>query len=123
MNGNIYTKENTKRKIIVFKFWYIHCQQCVAEIPSLNELVEKNENRKNIIFISLAFDTNDELKKFLLKRPFNYIIVGNQKEYLMDKLNINIFPTHMIINKKGKVAKVVNSYDESEIALENKVSK
>ena len=123
LNGNIYTTENTKGKIIVFKFWYIHCQQCVAEIPSLNELVKKYKNRKDIIFISLAFDTNQELKKFLLKKTFNYIIVGNQKEYLMDELKISIYPTHMIINKEGKVAKVVNSYDELEIALQKEVSK
>ena len=123
LNGNIYTTENTKGKIIVFKFWYIHCQQCVAEIPSLNELVKKYKNRKDIIFISLAFDTNQELKKFLLKKTFNYIIVGNQKEYLMDELKISIYPTHMIVNKEGKVTKVVNSYDELEIALQKEVSK
>ena len=118
LNGNIYNNENTKGKIIVFKFWYIHCQQCVAEIPSLNELVKKYGNREDIIFISLAFDTNEALQKFSLKKPFNYSIIGNQEEYLRDELNISIYPTHMIVNKDGKVAKVVNSYDELENALE-----
>lgn len=118
LNGNIYNTENTKGKIIVFKFWYIHCQQCVAEIPSLNELLKKYKNRRDIIFISLAFDTNEELQKFLLKKPFDYIIVGNQKEYLRNELNISMYPTHMIINKEGKVVKVVNSFAELENALE-----
>lgn len=123
LNGNIYSAETTKGKIIVLKFWFIHCQKCVEEMPSLNMLVKKYENRKDILFISLAFDDNKKLKEFLKKKTFKYVVIGNQKDYILKNLGLQMFPTHMIINKVGKITKVVNSYSELEIALKKEISK
>ena len=99
------------------KCWFIHCQRCVQEMPELNKLVQQYKNRKDIIFISLATDTNQELKKFLTKKTFNYSVVPNQKSYITDTLNISTYPTHIIINKKGTISKVVSDYKELSVAL------
>lgn len=123
LKGQIYNSETTKEKIIVLKFWFIHCQKCVEEMPNLNKLVKKYKDCKDIVFLSLAFDKNEELKKFLTKKEFYYPVVGNQKNYLLQDLEIESFPTHMIINKKGLISKVVNSYQELEIALRKEISK
>lgn len=123
LNNKIYNSETTKDKIVVLKFWFIHCQKCVEEMPNLNKLVKKYKNRKDIVFLSLAFDKNEELKKFLTKKAFYYPVVGNQKNYLLQDLEIESFPTHMIINRKGLISKVVNSYEELEIALKKEISK
>ncbi|MBF4518768.1 TlpA family protein disulfide reductase [Flavobacterium sp. ANB] len=123
LNGNIYNTYNTKGKIIVLKFWFINCQKCVEEMPSLNMLVKKYENRKDILFISLAFDENKKLKEFLKKKMFKYAVIGNQEDYILKNLGLQIFPTHMIISKMGNVTKVVNSYSELEIALKKEISK
>jgi peroxiredoxin len=123
INGNVYSTETTKGKILVLKFWFIHCQKCVEEMPSLNMLVKKYENKKDILFVSLAFDQNKKLKKFLKKTMFKYAVIGNQEDYILKGLGLQIFPTHMIVNKEGKVVKVVNSYSELEIALKKEISK
>lgn len=117
LNGNIYNKETTKGKIIVLKCWFIHCQRCVQEMPELNKLVQQYKNRKDIIFISLATDTNQELENFLTKKDFSYVVVPNQKSYITDTLNISTYPTHIIINKKGTISKVVSDYKELSTAL------
>ncbi|WP_395049629.1 TlpA family protein disulfide reductase [Flavobacterium sp.] len=118
LNGIIYDKETTKGKIIVLKCWFIHCQRCVQEMPELNKLVKKYENRKDIVFVSLATDTNQELEKFLTKKTFNYAVVPNQKSYITETLNISTYPTHIIINKQGKISKVVS--DSKELSIELK---
>lgn len=123
LNGNIYNSQTTKGKILVLKFWFIHCQKCVEEMPSLNSLVKQYEKRKDILFVSLAFDENKKLKEFLKKKTFKYAVVGNQEDYITKNLGLQMFPTHMIVSKEGKVTKVVNSYSELEIALKKEVSK
>lgn len=123
LNGNFYSSQTTKGKILVLKFWFIHCQKCVEEMPSLNRLVKQYEKRKDILFVSLAFDENKKLKNFLKKKMFKYAVVGNQEDYISKNLGLQIFPTHMIINKMGKITKVVNSYPELEIALKKEISK
>lgn len=123
LNNNTYSTENTKGKILVLKFWFIHCQKCVEEMPSLNRLVKQYEKRKDILFVSLAFDENKKLKEFLKKKMFKYAVVGNQEDYILKNLGLQMFPTHMIINKMGKITRVVNSYSELEIALKKEISK
>ena len=122
LNGNLITNENLKGKIVVIKCWYIHCTACIREFPEVNQLVEKYKNRKDIVFISLAEDTPEQLKMFLVRKPLSYAVVPNMKSYMNLTLQLNAFPTHFIINKEGNIAKVLSNYTGLEVALE-KVSK
>jgi peroxiredoxin len=107
LNGKLYTNENTKGKIVVLKCWFIGCKTCVAEFSELNEMVNQYKNRDDIVFVSLAFDKTEALKEFLLKKPFSYATVSDQKLYLMDTLKVYDYPTHFLIDKDGKIVKIV----------------
>lgn len=115
--GNEYNKSITDGKIVVLKCWFIRCVPCIEEMPALNDLKKQYENREDIIFLSLAFDSKDELKNFLLKHKFNYPVVPDQKEYITKKLNVSMFPTHFLLNKNGFISKVVNDYKDLAYAL------
>jgi peroxiredoxin len=119
LNGLEYNNENTKGKIAVIKCWFIACKACVAEFPVLNELVEKYQNRNDIVFISLAFDQQEKLTQFLSKKPFNYAVIANQKQFLSKELGINMYPTHLIIDRNGVIRKVVNNANEMIMAFES----
>lgn len=118
LNGNYYTNENTKEKTIILKTWFINCKACVAEFPELNEFVKKHKQRNDIIFVSLALDTKSELESFLQKKDFVYKVVPNQKEFI-EKLNLQIYPTHIIVDKNGIITKVVNKASEMIVFFEN----
>ena len=123
LNGNLYNKETCKEKIVVLNFWFIHCTSCVAEMPVLNEMVNSYKNRDDIIFVSLALDSQTELKAFLEKKAFNYAIVPDMQHYLSDTLKIPAYPTHVIINKKGLVVNVPEDYNELAIELRKEALK
>jgi len=110
--GHKYNNFNTKGKTIVLKCWFIHCVACVKEFPDLNKLVDYYKNRKDILFVSLAFDNKQDLTSFLKTHKFNYEVVPNQQTFMMDRLNINTFPTHIIIGKDGKIRKAVDNYKD-----------
>jgi thiol-disulfide isomerase/thioredoxin len=119
LNGNKYTNENTKGKTIILKTWFINCKACVAEFPELNEFVEKYKQRNDMIFVSLALDSKAELENFLQKNDFEYQVVPNQKEFIDKKLNLQMFPTHIIVDKIGTILKIVNKASEMISFLEN----
>ena len=119
LNGNIYTNENTQGKTIILKTWFINCKACVAEFQELNEFVEKYKHRNDIIFLSLALDTKSELEKFLQQKEFDYKVVPNQKEFIIKKLYLNMFPTHLVVDENGTILKVVNKASELIAFLEN----
>ncbi len=112
INNNRYNKANTKGKIIVLKCWFIKCVACVKEFPELNELVNEYKNRNDILFVSLAPDSKEALVSFLKKKPFEYAVVPDQRNYIDEKLKLYEFPTHLLINKNGTIVKVTNSISE-----------
>jgi len=119
LNGKLYTNENTKGKIVVLKCWFIKCHACINEFPELNEMVNLYKDRNDIVFVSLAFDQETALKEFLLKKPFSYATVSCPTSYLTGTLKVNMYPTHFVINKDGKIVKIVSTADRLKHALAN----
>jgi peroxiredoxin len=112
LDGNRYTTASTKGKLLVVKCWFINCVACVKEFPELNKLVQEYRQRKDILFLSLATDAKADLQSFLIKRPFAYAVVAGQEAYMSKQLGITQYPTHLLINKEGKIVKVVNTADD-----------
>ncbi|MCF0072839.1 TlpA family protein disulfide reductase [Dyadobacter sp. CY261] len=112
IDGQIFDAATTGNKFVVMKFWFIGCLPCIAEMPELNEIVASNRARKDVVFLSIAMDPRSALQKFLKNRKFDYAVVGDKKSYLNDTLNINAYPTHMLIDKHGRVAGVCSNVND-----------
>ncbi|MDW8850979.1 TlpA disulfide reductase family protein [Flavobacterium sp. MMLR14_040] len=117
LNGNIVSNESMKGKIIVIKCWYIHCTPCIREFPQVNKLTEEYKDRKDILFISLAEDSPEQLKAFLARKPLSYSVIPDMKVYMNESLQLNSFPTHFILNKQGLISKVLPNFESLEVAL------
>lgn len=117
LDGNLVTNESMKGKIIVIKCWYIHCTPCIREFPQVNKLTEEYKDRKDIVFMSLAEDSAEQLKTFLARKPLLYSVIPDMKEYMNNALQLNSFPTHFILNKEGMIAKVLPNFESLEVAL------
>ena len=123
LNGNKYNTTSTKGKILLLKGWFIHCTTCVQEFPECNELVDEYKNRNDVLFISLASDTKNDLKKFLDTKVLKYAVIPQMDNYMTKKLNINMYPTDLLIDRTGKIIKVVNSIKELEPFLKKEIEK
>jgi len=123
LNGNVYDSNTCKGKILVLNFWFIGCTACEREMPFLNKLVASYKNRNDVLFVGIAPDNENELKAFLEKKPFAYAIILDKSLYVTDTLNIQMFPTQMIVDKKGLIAKVPEDYKQVEIELKKELSK
>ena len=122
LDGQHYTSENTKGKIVHFNFWFTSCRPCVEEMPELNEMAA-NFSDEDILFLAPTFDDSLLVKKFLNQFEFNYEIVSNQRDFCLD-LNVRNFPTHFIINREGIIEKVHTGYSITTVgALRKTINK
>lgn len=93
-----------KGKTIVLNFWFRQCKPCVAEMPSLNKLVDKYKDNSSVVFLSIALDSPEEIRSFVEKTTFNYQHAGDAKKNDIHKdYGIFSYPTNIIIDKEGKV--------------------
>lgn len=112
LTGKRITNASLKGNYVVIKCWYIHCPVCVKEFPEVNALVQEYTNlRKDVVFLSLAEDSPEQLNIFLAKKKLDYLVIPNTKDYMNITLGLNAFPTHFLLDKEGKIVKVVGSVD------------
>lgn len=123
LKGNIYTPENTKGKIIALKAWFLSCVPCIAEMPELNKLKAKYAKRKDILFLSIAFDPKEKLIAFSKKNSFNYAIIPVSAQFIEQKLMATGYPAHWVINKKGVVVDMSYDKDIMMAALEKEAAR
>ena len=107
IQGKQYSNENIKGKFVVINCWYISCAPCVKEIPELNELVKKHKKREDILFLAIGFDDKNETIDFNKQRKFNYNLIYNGESYLRYIVGIESYPTHIVIQPDGTIAKIV----------------
>lgn len=109
MDGKKYVLKEMKGKVVVLNFWFINCPPCRMEIPHLNNMVQSFKEREDVVFLAVALDQSYELKDFLKEMPFQYDIV-DAGSYVASRYGINLFPTHVVIDKEGKVAFHTSGY-------------
>lgn len=109
MDGKKYVLKELKGKVVVLNFWFINCPPCRMEIPHLNNMVEGFKERDDVVFLAVALDQSYELKEFLKDMPFQYGIVDGGS-YVASQYGINLFPTHVVLDKEGKVAFHTSGY-------------
>lgn len=101
IKGNKIDLKNNGGKITVLNFWFINCPPCKKEIPDLNLLVEKYAS-DSIQFVAIALDDKYALEEFLRKMPFDYNIVDDGR-YIANRYGVRSYPTHVVIDREGKV--------------------
>lgn len=118
--GTPYNKQNCQGKIVVLNCWFIHCTACVQEMPHLNKLVERYKAQKDIVFLGLATDTQEQLLDFKKKQLFDYHLVADKEKYMQDSLGVNMYPTQIIVDRNGNIFRILDSDEELKFAL-NKI--
>ena len=106
INGNNYSLENLKGKVVVINFWFVECKPCVMEMPELNKLVEKFNN-KDVVFLGFAMNEKDKLEQFLKKTTYKYNIIPGAKD-VVGTYGVTSFPMHIVIDKNSIITFSVN---------------
>ena len=122
LNNKIWDSEQLRGKTIVINFWFTACKPCILEMPHLNQLVEDNKE-KHVVFIAPAPENETQIKRFLKKYNFAYHIIPSSLEYITN-MNVENFPTHILIDKEGIVRQVFIGYaDDIKEKLQEEINK
>jgi len=102
IEGKVIDLKSLEGKIVLLNFWFINCPPCRIEMPDLNELVDSFKTNEKIVFVSIALDGKESLQNFLKTSPFNYRVISDGGN-IAAQYGVGSYPTHVVLNKEGKV--------------------
>ena len=100
LDGKQISLNDLKGKPTLVNLWFTSCAPCIEEMPVLNELKSKYGEKFN--FLSITFDSESKVKKFLEKHTFEFAHIVNSKK-LTKKLGFEGYPVNLFLDKNGIV--------------------
>lgn len=111
LQGKDLTLSSLRGKYIVLDFWGSWCGWCIKGIPDMKKYYEKYKDRMEILGVDCR-DTEEKWKAAVEKYELPWLHVRNTDETdITVKYGIQGYPTKIIIDPEGKVAKIVIGED------------
>ncbi len=103
ITGKTIARGSLKNKVVVYNFWFIKCQPCIAEIPALNKLYDRYQS-DSLEFIAITFDDSTTIQKFLEKKEFNFSIVSLDQGTISKMKKMSYYPMTFIVNRNQEIS-------------------
>jgi peroxiredoxin len=127
LDGQTVNLKELQGKVVVLTFWSTRCAICHAEIPKLNQIVERYKGQ-DVAFLALTMENEAKVNPYLRKTPFNYTILTNGFGVVLKYANMTKeggismgFPSYFLINKQGTISLRAEGWDKS-TNLDNQIS-
>ena len=102
LDGNTLRFSDQQGKLVILTFWDSWSKACQQEVPQLNALVGEFNKNPAVIFWAISVEAPVSIKKFIKQNPFNFHHFHSG--YHVKRLfNVIGFPTHIVIDKFGKI--------------------
>ncbi|WP_156112414.1 TlpA family protein disulfide reductase [Lacinutrix jangbogonensis] len=106
INGQKLNSESLKGKPTIINFWFSNCAPCIEEMPLLNKI--KSEFVNDVNFISITFQSQNEVNEFLKTNEFDFTHVIESKEYIKN-LGFFAYPKTLILDKSLIITEIEKS--------------
>ncbi|MGC9056782.1 MAG: TlpA family protein disulfide reductase [Candidatus Saccharicenans sp.] len=104
VDGQEFTLDSFRGKVVLINFWATWCPPCRAEIP---DLIEAYSELKDKGLVILGFSVDDlpeaELKKFVEQAKINYPVALIGRDIVSAFRPGQYIPTSIFIDKKGNI--------------------
>ena len=112
MEGNTWTNDSIRGRVMVLNLWYSGCGPCRAEMP---ELSTWKEQLPNVMFFSATFHDAETAKRITDKHHFTWTHLVEAKD-MMPWIGTEGFPLTIVVDKKGIVRYAVHGTSEDKRA-------
>ena len=90
---------------VLVNFWATWCGPCKKEMIHLDRL-SRTYRKNNLSILSISIDTQrslSEVKRYVRSKKYDFEVFVDPNQQIFKKLNGNIMPTNVLIDKSGRV--------------------
>jgi len=88
-----------KNKAVLIHFWATWCPTCKLEASNIQTISENFE----VLSIAVNSGNDDELKKYMNDKGFNYKVYNDKSGFFAQEFNIAAYPTTFIYDKNREL--------------------
>ena len=110
MMGEIVTLSQLKNKVVILDFWATWCSPCKASFPTMQLLVNKYKDDKDIAFLFIdtkEFNTPQntlaEVSKYIQEKKYSFNVLFDSKNRVKKDYKVESIPRKFIIDKAGNI--------------------
>ena len=104
MDGQNFTNESIKGKVVLFEFWTTWCGYCVGEAPFVDHFAQEFKEKGLIVLAVDVGESKKTVKKYLEAHPRTCPIVLMEDTNLAAMYEATVYPIYVLIDREGYIA-------------------
>ena len=104
MDGEKFSNESTKGKVVLVQFWATWCKYCRAEQPLVDQLHREFADQGLVVLAVDFMEPKKTVKKYLAEAPRACKVVLTEDTNLAAMYPSRSFPFYVLIDRDGNVA-------------------
>jgi thiol-disulfide isomerase/thioredoxin len=99
------------RRAVLVNFWATWCAPCRLELPQFERLyTEHRDEGLQILGVNVGED-EETVRAYLRAKPVSFPVLLDKDKLVSIRYRVGAFPTTIIVDKEGKVQRVVEGLD------------
>jgi peroxiredoxin len=115
VDGQIFTPESLKGKVVLLNFFATWCGPCNAEMPHLQKLHERFKDKPFVLMSVGREHKIDEVKKFAGEKNLTFTFAADPKRDAFKLFATESIPRSYVIDPSGKIVFQSVGFDEKEL--------
>ena len=107
INGEQYTTDSLRGKVVMVNFWATSCVTCIKEMPEMVQTYNKyKEGGLEFVAVAMSYDPPNYVLNYAQTRklPFKVVLDSNG-EIARSFGDVKLTPTTYVIDRKGQIIK------------------
>jgi thiol-disulfide isomerase/thioredoxin len=108
LDGETFTKQTLKGKVVLVQFWATWCGYCRGDQPAVDAVAREFSNQGLVVLAVNASESRDKVQQYLEQSPRACNIVANEDSNLAAVFRPDAYPMYVLIDKDGNIAGTQN---------------
>ena len=107
LNGEKFSTESLRGKVVMVNFWATSCATCVKEMPEMVETYKKYKDKGlEFVAVAMSYDRADYVLNYVETRKLPFKVALDVKGELANSFgDVKLTPTTFVIDKNGNIIK------------------
>ena len=104
MDGQKYTNELVKGKVVLLQFWATWCQYCKSDEAAVDVVAKEFADKGLLVLAVDAGESKKKVKDYLAKSPRAVPVVLMENTNLAAMFAAKSYPLYVLVDPQGKIA-------------------